>query len=131
MKKIIIVDDSATARMIIRRCLEIAGFSEAEFIEASDGKEALALLKENKVDFVISDLNMPVLDGEMLLKWMKASPKLNEIPIVILSSAINPAKDRALIEMGAFAVMSKPVSPAKISETMAKLIPNKESNYGY
>ena len=131
MMKIIIVDDSATARMIVRRCLEIAGLSDAEFIEAENGKEALALLKEHKVDFVISDLNMPVMDGEMLLKWMKASPKLNEIPLVILSSAINAAKDRALLDMGAFAVMSKPISPAKISEKMSKLIPNKESGYGY
>ena len=74
---------------------------------------------------------MPVMDGEMLLKWMKASPKLNEIPLVILSSAINAAKDRALLDMGAFAVMSKPISPAKISESMSELIPNKESGYGY
>jgi two-component system chemotaxis response regulator CheY len=131
MNKIIIVDDSATARMIVRRCLEIAGLSDAEFIEAENGKEALALLKEHKVDFVISDLNMPVMDGEMLLKWMKASPKLNEIPLVILSSAINAAKDRVLLDMGAFAVMSKPISPAKINESMSKLIPNKESGYGY
>jgi two-component system chemotaxis response regulator CheY len=131
MMKIIIVDDSATARMIVRRCLEIAGLSDAEFIEAENGKEALALLKEHKVDFVISDLNMPVMDGEMLLKWMKASPKLNEIPLVILSSAINAAKDRVLLDMGAFAVMSKPISPAKISESMSELIQNKESDYGY
>jgi two-component system chemotaxis response regulator CheY len=131
MNKIIIVDDSATARMIVRRCLEIAGCSDAEFIEAENGKEALALLKEHKVDFVISDLNMPIMDGEMLLKWMKASPKLNEIPLVILSSAINAAKDRVLLDMGAFAVMSKPISPAKINESMSELIPNKESGYGY
>ena len=131
MTKIIIVDDSVTARMMVRRCLEIAGCSDAEFIEAENGKEALALLKEHKVDFVISDLNMPVMDGEMLLKWMKASPKLNEIPLVILSSAINEAKNRALLDMGAFSVMSKPISPAKISESMSKLIPNKESGYGY
>ena len=131
MNKIIIVDDSATARMIVRRCLEIAGLSDAEFIEAGNGKEALALLKEHKVDFVISDLNMPVMDGEMLLKWMKASPKLNEIPLVILSSAINAAKDKVLLDMGAFAVMSKPISPAKINESMSELIPNKESGYGY
>ena len=131
MKKIIIVDDSTTARLIVRRCLEIAGCSNAEFIEAENGKVALALLKEHEVDFVVSDLNMPVLDGEMLLKWMKASPKLNEIPLVILSSAVNPAKDRALLDLGAFAVMSKPISPAKISDTMSELIPNKESDYGY
>jgi two-component system chemotaxis response regulator CheY len=131
MMKIIIVDDSTTARLIVRRCLEIAGCSDAEFIEAENGKEALALLKEHKVDFVISDLNMPVMDGEMLLKWMKASPKLNEIPLVILSSAINAAKDRVLLDMGAFAVMSKPISPAKINGSMSELIPNKESGYGY
>ena len=62
---------------------------------------------------------------------MKASPKRNEIPLVILSSAINAAKDRVLLDMGAFAVMSKPISPAKINESMSELISNKESGYGY
>lgn len=131
MKKIVIVDDSATARMIVRRCLEITGLSEAEIHEAGHGKEALALLKEHPADLVISDLNMPVLDGEGLLKWMKASPKLNGIPVIILSSAVNPAKDRALIDLGAYAVISKPISPAKLTDAMGELLPKKESGYGY
>jgi len=131
MKKIVIVDDSTTARMIVRRCLEISGLSEAEMLEAAHGKEALALFREHSVDLVISDLNMPVLDGEGLLKWMKASPKLNDIPVVVLSSAVNPAKDRALLDLGAYAVISKPISPAKLSDALGELLPKKESGYGY
>ncbi|MCP4713895.1 MAG: response regulator [Deltaproteobacteria bacterium] len=131
MMKIVIVDDSSTARMIVRRCLEIAGCRDVEFLEAANGKEALFLLKEHSVGFVVTDLNMPVIDGEMLLKRMKSSPRLNEIPLIILSSAVNTAKDRALLEQGAFAVMSKPISPAQISKIMSELIPEKESSYGY
>lgn len=126
MKTIVIVDDSSTARMFVRRCLEIAGCQDATFLEAGNGKEALSILKTNQADFVVSDLNMPILDGEMLLKWMKASPKLNETPVVIITSAGNPAKELELMSLGAFAVLSKPVSPATITESFGVLIEKRE-----
>lgn len=122
MKTIVIVDDSRTARMFVRRCLEIAGCQDATFLEAGNGKEALGILKDNQVNFVVSDLNMPVLDGETLLKLIKSSPKLTSIPVVIITSASNPAKDRSLVELGAFAVISKPISPAQVSGSLASLI---------
>ena len=129
MKKIIVVDDSSTARMFVKRCLEIAGFREAEFLEASNGREALSVLKEHSADLVVSDLNMPVLDGEMLLKWMKSSPKFTETPIVIITSAGNPAKEMELMAMGALAVLSKPVSPADITEAMGSLLQEGGDDY--
>jgi len=116
MKRIVLVDDSRTARMFIRRCLEIAGCQGAEFSEAGNGKEALSLLKAGSADFdfVVTDLNMPVLDGKGLLKWIKGSPKLHDIPVVIISSSSNPALEKELKEMGAYAVLSKPISPPQL-----------------
>lgn len=128
MKRIVIADDSGTARMFVRRCLEIAGCQDATFVEVENGKEALAALKESPTDFVVADLNMPVMDGEALLKWIKASPRLNSIPVVIVTSAANPAKEKELADMGALVILAKPVSPANLSSALGPLLEVKEED---
>ena len=126
IKKIIVADDSATARMIIKRCLEIAGFLDVQVIEAKDGQEALGLAKENHTDLLITDLNMPNMDGRTLLKQVKASPRLNPIPVLIISSAINEAVEKELIELGALGVVNKPLTPTSVSEALQNI--NDEDN---
>jgi two-component system, chemotaxis family, chemotaxis protein CheY len=121
---ILIVDDSPTARMFVQRCLEISKkFPDAVYLEASNGVEALRLLQDRDISIavVFSDLNMPEMDGEMLLKRIQANPRLNGIPVVIVSSAANPAKDRQLLDYGAMAVIKKPVSPARLADVIGKL----------
>lgn len=127
MKRIVIADDSGTARMMIRRCLEIIGLMDAEFAEAENGKEALTLVKQAETDLLVSDLNMPVMDGEALLKWVKASPKLVDLPVLIITSAGNQAKSEQLLEMGAFSVVNKPVNPAVLSEVLTPLLDREEN----
>jgi two-component system chemotaxis response regulator CheY len=122
MKTILIIDDSNTARMVIRRCLEVAGFEGSRFIEATNGKEALALLKQEGADLVVTDLNMPVMDGETFLKWIKGSPKTHDIPVVMISSAGNPAKERQVLDLGACAVLGKPVSPEMLKRSIGDLV---------
>jgi two-component system, chemotaxis family, chemotaxis protein CheY len=118
LKRIVIADDSATARMFIKRCLEIIGFGDADLVEAVNGKEALAKTKEAPTDLVITDLNMPVMSGETLLKWIAANPKLNQIPVLVVSSAGNPAKEAELLALGAIAILSKPLSPPSLLEKL-------------
>lgn len=113
--RIAIVDDSGTARMFIRRCLEIAGFQGAEIIEAENGKDALEKIRSAPVDLLLTDLTMPVMDGTTLLKWIKANPKLSTLPVLVISSAGNPAKEIELKALGAMGVLDKPVSPAKLN----------------
>lgn len=113
--RIAIVDDSGTARMFIRRCLEIAGFQGAEIIEAENGKDALEKIRSAPVDLLLTDLTMPVMDGTTLLKWVKANPKLSALPVLVISSAGNPAKEIELKALGAMGVLDKPVSPAKLN----------------
>ena len=122
MKRIVIADDSATARMFIIRCLEIIGLGEAEIVEAEHGKEALAAAKAEPTDLLLTDLNMPVMDGETLLKWVKASPKLMDLPVVIITSAGNPAKEKELLELGALRVINKPVAPPMLMEALESFI---------
>ena len=128
MKRIVIADDSGTARMFLRRCMEITGLGEAAIIEAENGKEALTLVKNDQTDLLITDLNMPVMDGLTLLKWVKASPKLSDLKVLIVSSAGNPAKEAELKALGAYGVIGKPVSPTSIRENISFLL--EEEAYG-
>lgn len=122
MKRIVLADDSKTALLFIRRCLEIIGLQDAEFIEAANGKEALAQLKENPADLLVTDLNMPEMDGTSLLRRVKANPRLNAIPVLVITSASNPAKAAELLELGAFAVLDKPINPNVLLTALGPLI---------
>ncbi len=121
IQNIIIADDSSTARMIIRRCLEIAGCIDATFFEAADGEQALALAKDKAIDLLVTDLNMPNMDGRTLLKRVKSSPKLTTVPVIVVSSASNEAVEKSLLEEGALTVVKKPVSPATVASALETL----------
>ena len=113
MKKIIIVDDSRTSRMFVQRCFEIAGWRDADFSEAVDGQEALTLVRESEnVDLLVTDLNMPNMTGEELLDAVKGDVGLAGIPVLVITSAGNPAKEAELMTKGALAIINKPISPA-------------------
>ena len=109
--------------MFIRRCLQIIGLSDAEMVEAENGRDALARLKEAPADLLITDLNMPVMDGEALLKWVKGNPRLTTVPVLIITSAGNPAREAQLLALGAMAVINKPVSPATLHQRLGFLMP--------
>jgi len=121
MKCIVIADDSETARLFIRRCFEIACRQPIEFLEAGDGEAALALLREHDADLLVTDLTMPGMDGLSLLKRVLASPRLHDVPIMVISSASNPAKEKELRELGACCVLPKPISPVMVAEALARL----------
>jgi len=118
MPKILIADDSRTARMIVRRCLEMAGFQGANFLEADDGEAALALAGSEAPDLIVADLNMPKLDGEALLKSLKEAPATRPIPVLIASSAVNAVRSKRLSDMGAYGIVQKPVSPAALAQAL-------------
>jgi len=127
---IIIADDSATARMFVKRCLAIAGYDFAAILEANDGREALELAKTSKADLLITDLNMPVMDGQSLLKRIKSSPKLSDLDVLVISSLCNPAKEAELKQLGAFAVLSKPITPTKLMEVLPQPTKSEETTWG-
>jgi two-component system chemotaxis response regulator CheY len=124
--KIVIADDSRTARFLIRQYLEMAGFFQADFIEVENGREALDHLKENAVDLVITDYKMPEMDGLDLLRRVKASPKLHDLPVLVITSFANQAKIDELLENGAFAVLQKPLSLSKLHETVKTFLNREE-----
>lgn len=121
MKQIVIADDSALARMFIRRCMEIAGLGDANFIEASDGSEALEKLREIKADMLVTDLTMPNMNGIELVKRISASPRLSGLPILIVTSAGNEEQRKELYELGATRILSKPISPPMLVEAIQEI----------
>jgi len=115
---IVIADDSRTARFLIRQYLEMVGFYQAEFIEAENGRQALQMLKDNQADILFTDYKMPEMDGLDLLRRVKASPALHDLPVIVITSFANQAKIDELSENGAFAVLQKPLSLSKLHETL-------------
>ena len=115
---IVIADDSRTARFLIRQYLEMVGFYQAEFVEAENGRVALQQVKDNKANILFTDYKMPEMDGLDLLRRVKASPALHDLPVVVITSFANQAKIDELSENGAYAVLQKPLSMSKLHETM-------------
>lgn len=113
-KKILIVDDSATARMIIKRCFEIAGFHDSQYHEAEDGLKAVSFLKGNSVDLILSDLKMPKMDGNTFIRKLKMTEGTKNIPVVVISSMGGDITETQLQEAGVKAIIRKPLSPEKV-----------------
>lgn len=118
MKRVIIADDSQTARMFIRRCLEIAGLRGSEFVEVEGGEQALQQLP---ADILFTDLTMKGIDGTELVRRVRAEARFNGMPVIVITSAKNPAKERQLLDLGAAAVLGKPISPATVSQMLRTL----------
>lgn len=121
MNNIVIADDSALARMFIRRCLEIAGLGDANFFEASDGNEALAKMKEVKADLLVTDLTMPNMNGIELMRRISSSPRLSGTPVLVVTSAGNEEQRKELVRLGVTRILSKPISPPMLVEAIAAI----------
>ena len=121
VQTILVVDDSGTARMIIKQCLAIIGLKDKKYLEASNGRDAVEVLKQSSVDLVVTDLNMPVMDGEALLLEIKGADVWRKIPVIVITSTSNDVREKALREVGAEAVISKPVNPAVLHAAWQKI----------
>jgi two-component system, chemotaxis family, chemotaxis protein CheY len=117
--RVLIVDDSSTSRMIIQRCVQMAGISVAEFAFAENGLDAFAVLKADKsIELVITDINMPKMDGRTFASLMKGDPSTSGISIIVVSSIADSALESELRGLGVASVVKKPVSPAKMLQAI-------------
>ena len=115
-KVILLVDDSATSRMIIKRCFEMSGFQDSSFLEAEDGLRAMSYLKRESVDLIVTDLNMPKMDGSTFIKKLKLLEETRELPVVVISSMGNEQMEKELQEENVMGIIHKPISPEKVIE---------------
>jgi len=118
-KTVMVVDDSSSVRLVVGMALKGAGY---EVVEACDGADALRKLDGRKIHLVISDVNMPNMDGLTLLKHIKSLPAYKFTPVIILTTETDAAKKQTGQLGGAKAWVVKPFKPEQLLAAVAKLI---------
>jgi len=109
--RILIVDDSRAMRLFVRRVVELSGFDASSCIEASNGAEALSVLESEWVDAILTDINMPVMDGEEFLRRLSANDLLRSIPAIVISTDGTGSRMERLLSLGARGYVVKPFAP--------------------
>ena len=117
--RFLIVDDFSTMRRIVRNLLKEIGYNNAE--EAEDGVIALNMLKGSKFDFVVSDINMPNMNGFELLKSIKAEAGLKDIPVLMVTAEAKKEDIVAAAQGGAAGYIVKPFTKATLEEKLANI----------
>ena len=118
--KFLIVDDFSTMRRIVRGLLKEMGCNNAE--EAEDGQVALAMLKNAKFDFVVSDINMPNMNGFQLLQAVKADDALKHIPVLMVTAEARKEDIVLAAQSGAAGYIVKPFTKATLEEKVQKIM---------
>lgn len=118
-KTIMIVDDSASLRQVVGITLKRAGY---EVVEAADGSQALARLNGQKINLIISDVNMPNMDGISFVRAARQLPAYRFTPVIMLTTEVSDEKKQAGREAGARAWMVKPFQPEQMLMAVTKLV---------
>lgn len=120
MRKVMIVDDSVSMRQMVGFTLRQGGF---EVIEAEHGQDAMTKLQGSAVDLIITDLNMPVMDGITLIRNVRQLPAMKTKPILMLTTEGLAEKKQQGKAAGATGWIVKPFDPEKLLQTVAKVLP--------
>ena len=118
--KFLVVDDFSTMRRIVRGLLKEMGCNNVE--EAEDGVAALQLLKGNRFDFIVSDINMPNMNGFDLLKAIKADENLKRIPVLMVTAEARKEDILLAAQSGAAGYVVKPFTKATLEEKITKIL---------
>jgi len=119
---VLIVDDSSTMRAVIKKTIKISGFNVGEYCEANDGEEALKVLNQQWVDLVLSDINMPNMDGIQLIREMKKDKILQSIPVVMVTTEGSEKRMQECLSLGAVGYIKKPFLPEDIKRTLNEIM---------
>lgn len=117
--RFLVIDDFATMRRIVRNLLQDLGFKNVE--EAEDGQDALTKLRASSFDFVISDWNMPNLDGLQLLTEMRKDDNLKALPVLMVTAEAKKENIIAAAQAGANGYVVKPFTAATLEEKLNKI----------
>jgi two-component system chemotaxis response regulator CheY len=120
MRSILAVDDSASMRQMVSFTLRNSGF---DVIEAVDGQDALTKLGDRDVDLVLTDQNMPRMDGLSLIRQLRGLPRFRSTPILVLTTESGDDMKQAGRAAGASGWMVKPFDPARLLEVIGKVLP--------
>jgi len=119
---ILIVDDSVAMRMLLQRALRQTNLPLERVFEAGDGCAALEILKKETVSIILTDINMPRMDGLQLLAELKANDQWKQVPVVMISTEGSQTKVMEALRLGAKGFIRKPFVPDDIGDKLAGLV---------
>ena len=118
----LIVDDSSVMRKIVARALQQGGVSIGEILEAGNGAEALDILRQQRVDLVLSDINMPVMDGLEFVRQLQSVENAKGIPVVMITTEGSESHVMQAISCGARGYIRKPFTPDQMKQSVLPLL---------
>ncbi len=119
---VLVVDDSAAIRKILQRVLRQTGMAIGTIHEAGNGQEALDLMHAHPVKLVLTDINMPKMDGIQLLAAIKAAAEWRELPVVMITTEGGETKVSEAVRLGAAGYVRKPFTADQIKEKLAGIL---------
>lgn len=119
---ILIVDDSMPMRTVLKKSLSAAGYGGSRILEASNGIEALTVLAGDWVDLIMTDYNMPEMNGLSFLKQAKTEALFKEIPVIVISTEGNESRIKEFKEAGAAGYITKPFTPENLRDLIVSII---------
>jgi len=123
--KVLIVDDSSVMRKIVERSLRQAGLNLAQVVEAGNGMEALAALQGGKVDLILCDINMPVMDGLEFVKQLSSVENGKGVPVVMITTEGSEGHVVQALSAGARGYIRKPFTPDQVKEHVLGILTEK------
>ena len=117
---VLVVDDSAVMRAMIIRVVRMSGVPVGEFIEAGNGVEGLRAVRERWVDLVLLDINMPVMNGEEMLRQLRADPETAALPVIVVSTESSDTRVSALQELDV-SFVHKPFAPETLRDIIIRV----------
>ena len=119
---IMIVDDSPAMRAFIARIVDGSGLAVGQCLEASNGQEAFDLLQQHWVDIILTDINMPEMDGEQFVARLQKDELLRTVPVLVVSTDGSEHRVRRMVSLGAAGYIKKPFSPQVLRKRMEELL---------
>jgi len=116
---ILVADDSATMRMIVQTTLAQAGW---RVLTAGDGRQALAMARDNRIDMLVSDWNMPVMGGQGLIQGLRGEPGYRDLPVLVLTTEDDGQSKNAARNLGVCGWLNKPLDPGVLVELASELL---------
>ena len=120
--RVLIVDDSPAMRTFVRRVIELSGFELSDCFEASDGWQALDVLRAEWVDAILTDINMPEMDGQEFLRRLAADEMLRSIPAIVISTDATMHRIESMTSLGARGYVTKPFLPETLRAELERTL---------